>query len=59
MGRELPLGGSDPDRGVTSMKQEYTTPEIRDWGTVSQLTQTGLTQPGADAKLGSSASSGV
>jgi hypothetical protein len=41
------------------MKQEYTTPEIRDWGTVSQLTQTGLTQPGGDAKSGSVASQGI
>jgi hypothetical protein len=40
------------------MKQEYTTPEIRDWGTVSQLTQTGLTQPGMDGKAGSSMSGG-
>jgi hypothetical protein len=40
------------------MKQEYKTPEIRDWGTVSQLTQTGLTHPGADAKQGSRPSVG-
>jgi hypothetical protein len=41
------------------MKHEYATPTIRDWGTVTQLTQTGLTRPGADAKAGSVLSNGV
>jgi hypothetical protein len=34
-------------------KKEYAAPTIRDWGTVTQLTQVGLTRPGTDAKSGS------
>jgi hypothetical protein len=39
-------------------KRDYETPVIRDWGTVTQLTQTGRTNLGADAKMGSAGSSG-
>jgi hypothetical protein len=38
--------------------KEYSTPEIRDLGTVSALTHTGLTNPGEDGKSGSAASRG-
>jgi hypothetical protein len=31
----------------------YSAPKIRDWGTVTKLTQTGQTHPGGDAKMGS------
>jgi len=40
------------------MKKEYTAPELKTWGTVADLTQTGRTNPGPDAKGGSSASKG-
>lgn len=39
-------------------KKEYRTPELQDWGHVSELTQTGLTKPGQDGKQGSAASQG-
>jgi hypothetical protein len=39
-------------------KKQYEAPQIRDWGTVSELTATGLTNPGDDAKDGSVASQG-
>jgi hypothetical protein len=39
-------------------KKPYTAPELKKWGTVADLTQTGLTNPGADAKRGSGTSSG-
>ena len=35
------------------MKKEYRKPEIKAWGTVADLTATGLTNPGNDAKSGS------
>lgn len=38
--------------------KDYKEPEIRDLGTVTDLTQTGLTQGGGDAKSGSKASEG-
>jgi hypothetical protein len=38
--------------------KDYTTPEVEDFGTVADLTQTGLTNPGADAKAGSRPSNG-
>jgi len=37
----------------------YSEPKLEEWGTVTDLTQTGLTHPGADAKQGSAASQGV
>jgi hypothetical protein len=40
------------------MKKVYQKPEIKAWGTVADLTATGLTHPGDDAKQGSAASQG-
>ena len=40
-------------------KKEYRAPRIEEWGTVQELTQTGLTHPGNDAKEGSVLSNGV
>lgn len=40
------------------MKKDYHKPEIKAWGTVADLTATGLTHPGSDAKSGSAASMG-
>lgn len=40
-------------------KREYRKPEIRDWGTVTDLTATGQTNPGSDNKEGSAASEGA
>ncbi len=39
-------------------KKNYTKPIVRDWGTVSELTATGMTMPGQDAKQGSAMSQG-
>jgi hypothetical protein len=39
-------------------KKSYTSPELKKWGTVANLTQTGMTNPGDDDKDGSSPSSG-
>lgn len=39
-------------------KQDYTSPTVTDFGTVTELTQTGLTHPGGDAKMGSKMSQG-
>lgn len=39
-------------------KKEYHKPEIKSWGTVADLTATGMTHPGNDAKAGSAASMG-
>jgi hypothetical protein len=39
-------------------KKEYRAPEIKSWGTVAELTATGMTNPGSDAKSGSAASQG-
>ena len=39
-------------------KKPYTSPELKQWGTVVDLTQTGLTRPGDDFKQGSTASQG-
>ncbi|MFO7586872.1 MAG: hypothetical protein R6X22_02265 [Gemmatimonadota bacterium] len=41
------------------MKKPYTRPGIKTWGTVADLTATGLTRPGSDAKSGSAASQGT
>ncbi|NNF28111.1 MAG: lasso RiPP family leader peptide-containing protein [Gemmatimonadetes bacterium] len=40
------------------MKKPYEKPQIRDWGTVAELTATGKTNPGNDLKSGSAASQG-
>ena len=39
--------------------KEYSRPSIEDFGTVTDLTATGITQPGTDAKGGSAASQGA
>ncbi len=39
-------------------KKAYTSPELKKWGTVADLTQTGTTTAGGDAKGGSRPSSG-
>ena len=39
--------------------ETYAEPKLEEWGTVADLTQTGLTKPGTDAKAGSAASNGV
>jgi hypothetical protein len=41
------------------MEKDYTAPELEEFGTVADLTETGLTRPGDDAKDGSVASQGV
>ena len=40
-------------------KKPYASPRLKQWGTVSTLTQTGLTNPGTDGKAGSRPSQGV
>lgn len=40
-------------------KKPYRKPEIREWGSVAELTATGQTMPGDDAKDGSAASQGM
>jgi hypothetical protein len=40
-------------------KKQYRKPEIQDFGTVTDLTATGKTNPGPDAKGGSAASQGA
>ena len=39
-------------------KKAYVAPNVRDWGTVAEMTATGLTRRGDDAKEGSAASQG-
>ena len=39
-------------------KKSYTPPVLKKWGKVADLTQTGRTMPGADAKGGSAGSQG-
>lgn len=39
-------------------KKQYRKPEVQDWGTVTDLTATGTTNPGGDAKGGSVSSRG-
>lgn len=41
-----------------NQKKAYVSPELKDFGKVADLTQTGLTRPGDDAKGGSAASQG-
>lgn len=40
-------------------KKPYRKPNVEDWGTVTDLTATGKTNPGPDQKEGSAASSGA
>lgn len=40
------------------MKKPYTTPKLKNWGAVADLTQTGKTTEGGDAKTGSTPSDG-
>jgi len=40
------------------MDKTYSTPSLSEWGTVTDLTQTGLTNPGDDGKSGSRPSQG-
>lgn len=42
----------------TSEKEPYRAPELEEWGSVADLTATGNTQEGSDAKGGSAASQG-
>ena len=39
-------------------KKTYEPPQLKEWGTVADLTQTGQTMPGQDMKAGSSTSQG-
>jgi hypothetical protein len=39
-------------------KKTYSEPDVTDFGTVTDLTETGLTNPGGDGKQGSSPSQG-
>ncbi|HLV01489.1 MAG TPA: hypothetical protein VKZ59_09490 [Acidobacteriota bacterium] len=50
---------SSADVGAVSKERPYTTPVLKTWGTVFDLTRTGLTHPGADAKAGSVLSKGL
>ena len=43
----------------TEAGEEYHPPKLEELGSVADLTQTGRTHPGSDAKGGSAASSGV
>lgn len=43
---------------MREQKKDYSAPEIRELGSVTDLTQTGLTQPSDDGKGGSAASQG-
>lgn len=43
---------------MTEQQKDYKAPEIRDLGSVTELTQTGLTRPGDDTKSGSRPSQG-
>lgn len=47
-------------RGIIIMdnREAYQQPEVEEWGSVADLTQTGLTNEGGDAKDGSAASEG-
>lgn len=40
------------------VRETYSPPQLVEWGSVSDLTRTGRTQPGLDAKGGSAASRG-
>lgn len=40
-------------------KKQYQKPQLKEWGTIADLTATGKTMPGSDAKSGSAASQGA
>lgn len=44
---------------MADTRKPYDSPRIEEWGTVQELTQTGQTNPGADAKQGSVLSAGA
>lgn len=44
---------------MREQKKDYNAPEIRELGSVTDLTQTGNTQAGGDGKTGSKGSQGV
>ncbi len=46
------------DQSATPTKKPYTMPELREWGKIIDLTNTGNTYPGLDAKGGSVLSKG-
>jgi hypothetical protein len=50
------VAGGGTERAA--MKTEYQQPQVVDFGSVTELTQTGLTRPGDDLKDGSVASGG-
>lgn len=50
---------SSAEVGAVSNERPYTTPVLKTWGTVFDLTRTGLTNPGTDAKSGSVPSQGI
>jgi hypothetical protein len=56
------LTGARIEKGLSMDKQEgreeYRAPELEEWGSVADLTQTGLTRPGDDTKTGSRPSQG-
>ena len=43
---------------LNALRKDYSRPELKNWGTVADLTQTGLTRPGDDVKSGSQPSQG-
>ncbi len=47
------------ERNGDEQKKPYETPEIKEWGSVADLTATGLTRPGGDLKAGSVLSPGL
>lgn len=60
IGKRLEAQGlGSPTSGGGPRMKEYSTPQIRPLGSVTDLTQTGLTHPGNDTKEGSRPSQGV
>lgn len=43
---------------MSEQQKDYTPPQIRELGTVTDLTETGKTNPGGDGKIGSAPSQG-
>jgi hypothetical protein len=48
----------DAKQAAVTPKKSYTKPALKAWGRVADLTQTGLTHPGGDGKMGSVDSKG-
>ena len=40
-------------QNVRKVKKAYTSPTVKRWGTIADLTRTGLTNKGSDGKVGS------